>query len=312
MFDLFNFYSRRIMSRFSEETLKGWERPASKSEEQRISNTIRMIKEAINSSEVLKSRRNNIEVFIQGSYENNTNVRVNSDIDVCVMLKLPFFTLYPIGYDRSDYGFTSGDYSFNQFKRDLFEALNNKFPEVKAGNKSLKITNSSHRVEADAVPAFQYRNYRQIGSHNSNKFIEGIKFYSNNAKEVINYPKQHIRNGKIKNEATQRRYKRLVRVVKRIRHQMIKESKPVDNAISSFLIECLIWNLPNEIIVIDCPTERLKQTMICLHNATLDENRCREWKEVSNILPLFDNTRKWNILKTNLFIRQMWHYLEFK
>ncbi|MGP5061462.1 nucleotidyltransferase domain-containing protein [Psychrobacter celer] len=300
------------MSKFSAQTLRSWERPASESEEQRISNAIRMIKEAINSSEVLKTRRNNIEVFIQGSYENNTNVRANSDIDVCVMLKHPFFALYPIGYDRGDYGFTSGNYSFNQFKRDLFEALESKFPEVKAGNKSLKITSSSHRVEADAVPTFQYRNYRQNESCHPDIFVEGIKFYSANNIEVVNYPKQHIENGKEKNRATQRRYKRLVRVVKRIRHQMIKEGKPVDNAISSFLIECLIWNLPNNIIIIDCPIERLRQTVLFLHDATLDETTCKSWKEVSNILPLFDETRKWNVSKTNLFLRQMWHFLEFK
>ena len=92
---------------------------------------------------------------------------------------------------------------------------------------------------------------------------------------------------------------------------MIKEGEPVDNTISSFLIECLIWNLPSSYIVIDCPIERLRQTVIFLYNATLDEKKCKTWTEISNMLPLFDNTRKWNISKTNLFLRQMWHFLEF-
>lgn len=300
------------MSRFSEQTLRSWERPASENEEQRISNAIRMIKEAINSSELLRSRRNNIEVFIQGSYANNTNVRANSDVDVCVMLKKPFYSNYPIGYDRENYGFTKGNYSFTDFRRELLIALRGKFSDVKAGNKSLRISSNSYRVEADAIPSFQYRNYRHKNSFDPDVFVEGIRFNSTSDVKVINYPKQHIENGKQKNRVTQRRYKRLVRVVKRIRHQMIKENQPVDNAISSFLIECLIWNLPNEIIVIDCPTERLRRTIIYLHKATLNESGCRNWKEVSNILPLFDNTRKWNISKANLFLKQMWQFLEFR
>lgn len=300
------------MSRFSEQTLRSWERPASENEEQRISNAIRMIKEAIHSSETLRSRRNNIEVFIQGSYANNTNVRANSDVDVCVMLKKPFYSNYPIGYNRDNYGFTKGEYSFGEFRRELHNALRGKFSNVEAGNKSLKISSNSYRVEADAIPTFQYRNYRYNNSFNPDNFVDGVKFYSASNVEVINYPKQHIENGKEKNRITQRRYKRLVRVVKRIRHQMIKENRPIDTAISSFLIECLIWNLPNNIIVIDCPTERLRQTIIYLYNATLNEIKPKDWKEVSNILPLFDSTRKWNISKTNLFLKQMWQFLEFR
>lgn len=300
------------MSRFSEQTLRSWERPASENEEQRISNAIRMIKEAINSSELLRSRRNSIEVFIQGSYANNTNVRANSDVDVCVMLKKPFYSNYPVGYNRENYGFTKGDYSLTDFRRDLLIALRGKFSDVKAGNKSLKISSNSYRVEANAIPSFQYRNYRHNNSFDPDIFVEGIKFYSASNVEVINYPKQHIENGKQKNRVTQRKYKRLVRVVKRIRYQMITENKPVDTAISSFLIECLIWNLPNNIIIIDCPTERLRQAIRFLHDATLNETTCKSWKEVSNILPLFDETRKWNTSKTNLFLRQIWHFLEFK
>ena len=300
------------MSRFSEQTLRSWERPASENEEQRISNAIRMIKDAINSSENLKARRNNIEIFVQGSYANNTNVRANSDVDVCVMLKAPFYTEYPVGFNRNHYGFTKGNYSFKEFRLDLFKALKEKTPDIKVGNKSLKTASNSYRVETDAIPSFQYRNYRLSNSYNPDRFIDGIKFYSASNLEVINYPKQHIENGKEKNRVTQRRYKRLVRVVKRIRHQMIKENQPVDNAISSFLIECLIWNLPNNNIIIDCPIERLKQTIIYLYKATLNEIKPKDWKEVSNILPLFDSTRKWNISKTNLFLKQMWQFLEFE
>lgn len=97
--------------RYSENTLKGWKDPASVTEEQRITNTINMIKSAVNGCVELKDL--SIEVFVQGSYANNTNVRTNSDVDVCVMLTSTFYTEYPNGKTREDYGFVEGTISFD-------------------------------------------------------------------------------------------------------------------------------------------------------------------------------------------------------
>lgn len=71
------------MSKFSEETFNSWKRLASEAEDTRISN-------AISSSNDLKNK--DIDIFVQGSYANNTNVRVESDVDVCVMLKDTFYS----------------------------------------------------------------------------------------------------------------------------------------------------------------------------------------------------------------------------
>lgn len=101
--------------RYSENTLKGWKDPASVTEEQRISNTINMIKTAVNGCVELKDL--SIEVFVQGSYANNTNVRTNSDVDVCVMLTSTFYTEYPNGKTREDYGFVEGTITFDEYKR---------------------------------------------------------------------------------------------------------------------------------------------------------------------------------------------------
>lgn len=142
------------MPKYSEETLKKWAKPASETEEQRISNAIKMIKEAIQSYDNLKYK--DIEIFVQGSYANNTNVRTKSDVDVCVMLKDTFYDVYPSGYTREDYGFSSGENSFYDFRKDVISALKNKYGKenIKPGNKSIKMESTSYRVEADAVPAF--------------------------------------------------------------------------------------------------------------------------------------------------------------
>ena len=156
------------MSKFTEETLKNWAKPATKTEEQRISNAIKMIKEAIQSCDNLKYK--DIEIFVQGSYANNTNVRAKSDVDVCVMLKDTFYDEYPNGYTQEYYSFSQSTYSFDEFRKDVIKALKNKYGKenIKHGNKSIKMEATSYRVESDVVPAFQYRNYKIINSTDKN------------------------------------------------------------------------------------------------------------------------------------------------
>ncbi len=70
------------MSNFSEDTLSNWIKPPSDSEETKLSNSERMVKKALSEDPVLSNK--SIEVFGQGSYANDTNVRLNSDIDINV------------------------------------------------------------------------------------------------------------------------------------------------------------------------------------------------------------------------------------
>ena len=88
--------------KYSEQTLQSWTAPLSDSEEQRAENTINMIRSTINGSDELKTM--DIEVFTQGSFANNTNVRTESDVDVCVMLNDTFHFDLPDGKTREDYG----------------------------------------------------------------------------------------------------------------------------------------------------------------------------------------------------------------
>ena len=49
-----------------------------------------------------------------------------------------------------------------------------------------------------------------------------------------------------KNDATGRRFKAVVRILKRLRNEMVDNGHKVAGPIPSYLIECLIWNVPNE------------------------------------------------------------------
>lgn len=296
---------------FPEEMLQQWTSPLSASEEQRVENTVKMIKEALRSD----SRFNEIEfeVFAQGSYANNTNIKKNSDVDICVMCTSTFFPCYEPGLENEDYGFVDGTIAYSEFRSLVVDALKAKFGAyaVQEGNKCVDIAANSYHVNADVVPAFMYRDYKIIHSKDSNRFIEGIKFFSKDDEEVINYPKMHIENGINKNKETNHRYKKLVRIMKMVRSIMVNNKIIDGDCITSFLVECLVWNVPNSIICgYSTWTDTLKAAILFLWDA-IDKNEHKEWGEVSEILYLFHSGRKWTDSLTKEFLDIMYDYLEF-
>lgn len=296
--------------KYSEDVLKTWTYPVSNTEEQKIENTIYMIKSAINSSCELQDL--DIEIFVQGSYANNTNVRINSDVDVCVMLKSAFYTSYPEGRNDSDYGFVAGTISYEEYKRRVKNAIINKFGSdaVVQGNKSLKIKSNSYHVNADVVVAFMLKDFKIIGSCNYQNYVEGIQFKASNGTMVTNYPKDHISNGKNKNVRTGHRYKYLTRIFKRIRNQMVTDGVVDGEKISSFLVECLVWNVPDNIITnYHTWDETIKQSIVYLYDAIKNDEHT-EWGEVSERLYLFVQ-RKWTADDVSNYLYDMWNYLGY-
>lgn len=297
--------------RYSESVLQSWTSPLSQTEEHRVENTVRMIREAVTS--YFKLSDCSMSIFAQGSYANNTNVRQNSDVDICIMSTSTVFCNYVEGKTDKDYGYTPGTISFYDYKAYIIEALKNKFgaAAITIGNKCINIKANSYHVNADVVPAFQYRDFKIINSINPQKYIEGIKYLSSTGEQVINYPKDHIENGKQKNIATNHEYKKLVRIMKHIRNEMVDKGIVNGDKITSFLIECLIWNLPNDIITNSNTWAGTVQKSIAYLWNKINDNQHKEWGEVSERLYLFHSNRKWTAEETKSFLSDMYNFLQF-
>jgi predicted nucleotidyltransferase len=299
------------MGKYSEETLSNYCSTVSDTEKTRIENAKSMIKSAINDCSELNGL--DYEIFEQGSYANNTNIRIESDIDICVMLKSTFYSEYPDGITDKDYGFTTGTIIYDEYRRRIISALYQKFGnDITIDNKSIKIKSNSYRVNADVVIAFQYRNYRLLDSKNPYNFIEGIKFFSTKGNEVINYPKRHIENSISKNKLTSWQYKKLVKIFKNIKSNMIDEKIINSDTVSSFLIEALIYKIPNDkIITLGSWDNRVRNAIYYLWNE-FDKNQCNLWLEQSECIYLFHNDRKWTQEGTKDFLLKMWQHMEYK
>lgn len=214
---------------------------------------------------------------------------------------------------RDDYGFMKGRIEYQQYREMIKRALETKFRAdyITDGNKSIKIDENSYHVKADVVPSFMYKNYAMIESIEPSWYIEGIKFFAKDGKIVVNYPKIHKRNGINKNNNTSKKYKKLVRIMKHIKNDMNDAGKCDGNTVSSFLIECLVYNVPDsEILKYPSWQDTVKNAIFFLYSK-IEDGSADNWDEVSECIKLFGNDRKWTTMDVKKYLYTKWDYLGY-
>jgi len=301
------------MSRDWESTFSFWAKPPSDTEQTKCENAERMIRKAIKASPQLGQR--NIEVFTQGSYRNNTNVRLDSDVDICIRCMDCIYTDYTFAPDLSDSdaGLVPSSYTYAQFKNEVEAALKDYFgaSAVKRGNKAFDVHANTYRVDADVVPAFEHRRY---GKRNDGTiyYHSGTELLPDGGGRIINWPQQNYDNGVAKNEATGRTYKRVVRILKNLRNEMEEEGIGAATPIPSYLIECLVWNVPNEGFGHSTYKADVRYVLAHLFNETRNFESCGEWGEVNELKYLFRSAQPWTREEANRFLDAAWDYIGFE
>lgn len=289
-----------------EDQFREWARPPGKTEEDRCENAIRAIKNAIDASSKLNQR--NISVLVQGSYKNNTNVKKDSDVDVAIVSNDTFFhDTLPEGLTEESLGIINSTYQYIQFKNDIEDALKRYFggDSIKRGNKAINIHENNYHVEADVAPFFKHRRYNLDGSYHS-----GVEMRTDNgAIRIINWPEQHYSNGCAKNNSTGSRYKSVVRDLKALASEMA-DNNILNGGLPGFLIECLVWNVPDDNFQNDYLLSDLKNAIFYIYDNTKLELSCREWGEVSELKYLFRGLNKWTYKQVNDFTVAAWNYAE--
>lgn len=270
--------------KFTESMLDSYSQPLSATEDQHCQNAIRMVSESLkrlgftDDGKAITplytdtyayaiqlrnpSENRKIKLFVQGSYANNTNVRTQSDVDIAVIQEDIFTTeyrssgsVYP--QSDSDYGFVTAPARAKSFKDEVQECLWVKFgADVERKNKSIKVHGNTYRKDADTVPCQRYRDYRGDYRKDASNFIAGVVITPDKGSRIINYPEQHIANGRSKNIATHQYYKKMVRIMKKMRYLM-EESyyTPYITAaegVNSFMLESLLWNIPDAWYLDNC------------------------------------------------------------
>lgn len=291
-----------------ESTFQSWGSPPSASEQEKCDNAVRAVRKAIESSTRLEGR--NISVFAQGSYRNRTNVREDSDVDVCVLCTDTIFYDLPEGRTPVEFGIsTPAAYPYYQFKNEAGAALASYFGQhaVARGNKAFHLRANTYRLYADVVPCFQ-RDWHHI----SGKCWVGTAFLPDRGTRINNWPQQSYDNGVLKNDKTARRFKAIVRILKRLRNTMDEAGVAAAKPIPSFLIESLTWNVPDDHFGYNLYTQDVRAVLAYLFNNTVNKEQCENWGEINDLKYLFWGGQPWTWGQAHAFISAAWDYIGFE
>lgn len=212
------------------------------------SETYRAVRDALTASDTPYAGRD-VEVFLQGSYGNDTNIWAESDVDIVMVLNACWQS------DLSDLSeqaqaayrasFVSATYGYAAFKRDVCQVLVDRFGRaVQAGAKAIAIDAQGNRRKADVIVAIQYRRYERFLDPDDQSFAQGICFWNHAGQRIPNFPKQHAAHLTTKHQATHARLKPLIRVVKNLRSQLIEQGYLKSGVAPSYYLEGLMYNLP--------------------------------------------------------------------
>jgi hypothetical protein len=231
----------------SESQLDTWSHQGSV---QQSSSTYQTVRAALLDAKAAYGNKD-FEVFLQGSYGNDTNIYAESDVDTVIRLD----SIY--GYDVSalppeqlaafQQSFSKANYTFDEFKTGVLTRLSNAFNKdnVTQGNKAIKIKANGSRRSADVVVCYQFRCYTRFFSLNDQAYATGVTFPTTSG-QIINYPKWHSENCTAKHQATNSWFKPMVRIMKNMRSKLADDGKIAKDTAPSYYVEGMLWNVPND------------------------------------------------------------------
>ena len=292
----------------TEERINLWARSISETEEDKCQNAISQITNVIR-----KRFGNNVTIIRQGSHRNRTNIRADSDVDLSIVHDSYYFpnieSLSESDKQLHNQYKISANYKFEQFKNDVHQVLKEEFGflEVERKNKCIRVKGNTNRVYADVVPAYGYKRYRGFEDVEA----EGIAFIADDSlKRVASFPDHHYKNGVLKNDATSKVYKAVVRILKNLRNEL-EEKKiiTVDNLLPSFLIECLVWNTPNSCFENTTYREDARSVALNIWSDMKEMERSKKYAEVCDLHWLFPKSSH-TPAQVEAFMLKAWSYLE--
>lgn len=292
------------MSRDWESWLQTASGPASGDEEQKRDRTETRIRDALDRTSEIPNK--SIRVSVKGSYANSTNVRLDSDVDIAV----EWIDGFKISRNSATKDLTNSDLGLvdaeipspSEFRAQVERALISVFGSDAdtSGGKAITIPAGATTIDADVVPCFRMRRY-----DTRTDWHEGIRLFPRVGSSIDNYPQQHYDNGVKKNNDTGRRYKKIVRCLKRLENDML-ERGIISNEVHSYLVECLVWNGPNTCFGHERLLDDLRAVFRSLWTPLKTDDGCHEWGEVNELKYLFRPSQRWTREQAFNFIDKAW------
>jgi hypothetical protein len=271
--------------------------------------TYATVKRALESS-TTKYAGKNYEVFLQGSYCNDTNIYAESDVDVVIRLNMTYHyelaALNTQEHAAFQAAFVPATYHYEDFKAHVMEALKASFGnDVQAGPNAIKITANGNRRNADVLVTTNFKNYRSLIPGTEGQFPDGICFFNGDKKQVVNYPKVHSDNCTIKHQVTNSWFKPTARILKNIRGKLESDGLIPSGTAPSYYLEGLLYNVLN-----DKFGGSYQNTIVQAMNWIREVDRSQLWCANMQTKLLGDSAVTWPTAKCDLFLnafKKLWN-----
>lgn len=188
-------------------------------------------------------------IFLQGSYKNDTNVYGDSDVDVVIRLNETHYADISNLTDAEKVNYNAGrsaaTYSLSQFKTDVTGWLVKKYgSDVDPGKKAIYIKGNANRRNADILVCCKHRRYITYPTTDNPTYHEGITFFNSSGTQINNFPARHSDNCTTKHQNTKGWFKPTARIYKNLRNSMIDKNMIVADLAPSYFLEGLLSNVP--------------------------------------------------------------------
>jgi hypothetical protein len=288
--------------------LSRWSDPSSPNEVSEQRRAERMVTAAINAVPLLRSTDKRI--YPKGSYANNTNVRRDSDVDIVVQNQefetFDYYDEQPEVYNPDPY---QGRWTKAAWREAVTEALCEAFDsDVDAtGRVAVKIAAvEGSRPPIDVVPANDFRRFWDASRRSSSA---GSYIYTRTGKDIVNWPDQQLANGRANNDRTGKRYKNFVRVLKNAENALVDDEELA--SLPSYLMECLIWNVPDLTLRRGGVDDAFRDTLVWLWDHLGDDYVKEEWDEPNELKYLFHSTQPWTRAQARELVQAAWTLLDY-
>lgn len=291
--------------------LRRWVMPSSNHEKDKQDRALRMVKGAIDAWPAFKDV--SYRIYAKGSYANNTNVRLDSDVDIAVQNRECLYYEYhgcekPPGETTATY---DGEWTPELWRAEILAALKAKFPDEVSGSGTVAITIDEHdgtRPDIDVVPSFDHVRYDSSDQTWQHK---GSKVFPKSGSSIVNYPDQQLERGTAKNSRTNGRYKKFARALKSAENQLVKDGTIGD--LPSYFMECLAWNVPDSVLTTgENLTVGFEAVLVWLWGALKEEDYIRtDWEEPNGLKYLFHGGAKWSPSDARGLVLATWQYLDY-
>ena len=245
----------------------------------------------------------NYNVFLQGSYGNDTNIYKESDVDVVIRLDSIFTydinNLPPDQKSAFQAAHPAATYTHTHFRDHVLEVLYNRFGDaVVPGTKAVKINPLHNRRKTDVLIATQHKKFSSWYSPGNDVQVTGISFHKADGTRVSNYPKQHRENLVTKNQATGEWFKHIVRICKNAQQKLIDQGVIAAGVAPSYYIEGLLYNAPNNLF-----GTSYDASMVSVINWLLEADRSK-FLCANQQYPLLDGNADvtWNSANCNAYL----------